>query len=161
MKKLAPTSSHERHQKYFDAFHVSPTAEDSKYLNYITQYISDPNISHLNDDDLDFFRQLLFDSPKGKVHIRYYDWIVNKWIQFAFPQSIIMLSKYADYLGQLSELFLKDFFSHLLKLSNKMVLVNLFQALSPTNRVHFVNWADHNSEVVKLIPKVKFYLLFS
>jgi hypothetical protein len=161
MKKFIPDSPHERHQKYFDAFLIEEGLTDSKYLNYITQYIFDPNISSSNSDDMDFFKDLLFESIKGKVHINYYDWIVTHWLKYAFPQSITTLSKYAEFLGKLSTMFLEDFFNYLLKLPNKEIIVSVFQKLSTDNKIKFIGWADHHPEIVKLIPKLRLYLLFS
>lgn len=154
-------SPHERHQKYFDAFLLKKELTDSNYFNFITRFISDPNLSHLNEDDLSFFQDLLFESFREKVHIRYYDWTIVKWLPFANAQTIKILSKYSDYLGAVSELFLTELFSHVFRLPNKEVIVDLFNALSTQNTLIFIKWADRNPEVVKLIPKLKFYLLFS
>lgn len=161
MKKFTPDSAHERHQKYFDAFLIKEGLSDSRYLNYITQYIFDPNISPDNEDDLDFFKDLLFESIKGKVHINYYDWVVTRWSQYAFPQSINTLARYASFLGRLSNLFLEDFFNYLLKLPNKEIIIHLFDKLDHISKVQFIQWSDKNREVVKLIPKLKLYLLFT
>jgi hypothetical protein len=161
MKKFVPDSPHERHQKYFDAFLIKEGLTDSRYLNYITQYIFDPNISPDDEDDLDFFKDLLFESIKGKVHINYYDWVITHWLKFAFPQAVTTLARYSHFLGRLSSMFLYDFFNYLLKLPNKEIIVALFKELSTENKIQFIGWADHHPEIVKLIPKLRLYLLFS
>jgi hypothetical protein len=157
---FVPTSQHERHQKYFDAFLLKKELTDSKYFNYITQFISDPNLSYLDKDDMSFFQDLLFESFREKVYIKYYDW-VTKWFDFAGPQTITTLSNYSNYLGEVSELFLEDFFNHIFKLSKRNLIVDLFESLSSQNRLRFIKWADGKPEVVKLIPRLKFYLLFT
>ena len=70
---FTPNSPHERHQKYFDAFLITGGLTDSKYLNYITQYIFDPNISPDNEDDLEFFKNLLFEKIKRNVEFLNYN----------------------------------------------------------------------------------------
>lgn len=159
--KHIPTSSHERHQKYLDAFHIKEGISSAEYLNYITQYIFDPNISPDNEDDLDLFKHLLFEGIKGKVHIRYYEWVVTHWIKFAFNQTIDTLARYSYFLSRLSTMFLHDFFDYLLKRDNKKIIINLFSKLDSYSKTEFIGWADHNSEVVVLIPKLKMYLLFT
>lgn len=161
---FTPNSLHERHQKYFDAFHIKEGLEDSRYLNYITQYIFDPKLSPDDEDDLEFFKNLLFESIKGKVHINYYDRVVSRWTQFAYEQAIETLARYAYFLSRLSVLFLHDFFYYLLKSNNNkndQIIINLFPKLDSYSKVQFIEWADLNPEVVKLIPKLKMYLLFT
>lgn len=156
-----PNSTCERHQKYFDAV-SSKFANQTTYLSVITRFINDGAISHLDDDDIQFFRDLLFESDYGKVHIEYYSWILDRWLKFAFTQSMTVLSKYADFLGRVSELFLKDMFHHIFKMhQSDMVVPALFHVLSPDNKVHLVQVGMSYPQVVKSIPKFKMYLLFS
>lgn len=159
--KFIPNSPHERHQKYFDAFLIEDGLTNSKYLNFITQYIFDPVLSPDNEDDLEFFKNLLFESIKGKVHIDYYDRIVTRWTQFAFDQTTDTLARYSYFLSRLSDMFLHDFFNYLLLFDNKEIIVHLFPKLDSYSKIEFIKWADNNSEVVKLIPKLKMYLLFT
>lgn len=159
--KFIPNSPHERHQKYFDAFLIEEGLTNSKYLNYITQYIFDPAMSPDNEDDLEFFKNLLFESMKGKVHIDYYDRVVTRWSQFAFDQTIETLARYAYFLGRLSGMFLHDFFHYLLRLDNKEILIHLFPKLDSQSKIHFIEWADYHPEIVESIPKLKMYLLFT
>lgn len=158
-----PDSELKRHQKYFDAFSVkNQFANQTTYLTYITRFIGDEAISYQNDDDIQFFRDLLFESEYGKVHIEYYRWVLDKWIKFAFTQSMTIISKYANYLVQVSELFLKDMFHHVYKMDQSTLIVPaLFNVLSPDNKVHLVKVGMDYPSVVKLIPKFKMYLLFS
>jgi len=160
-QQFIPNSPHERHQKYFDAFLIKEGLTDSKYLNYITQYIFDPNLSPDDEDDLEFFKNLLFESIKGKVHIDYYDRVVTRWTQFTFDQTVDTLTRYSYFLSRLSDMFLHDFFNYLLKIDNKEIVVHLFFKLDNYSKIEFIKWADQNSEVVKLIPKLKMYLLFT
>lgn len=156
-----PNSPHERHQKYFGAFLIKEGLSNSKYLNYITQYIFDPNLSPDNEDDLEFFKNLLFESMKGKVHIDYYDRVATGWTQYAFDQTIDTLARYSYFLSRLSDMFLRDFFNYFLRFDNKEIIVHLFPKLDSCSKVEFIKWADQNPEVVNLIPKLKMYLLFT
>lgn len=159
--KFIPNSPHERHQKYFDAFLIEDGLTNSKYLNYITQYIFDTNLSPDNNDDLEFFKNLLFESIKGKVHINYYDWVVSRWTQLAFEQTVETLVRYSYFLGKLSDMFLHDFFNYLLKSKHNKIIINLFPKLDHYSKVQFIKWVDLNPEVIKMIPKLKMYLLFT
>ncbi len=159
--EFIPDSPHERHQKYFDAFLIKEGLTDSRYLNYITQYIFDPNLSPDNDDDLEFFKNLLFESIKGKVHINYYDRVVTRWTELAFDQTVETLARYSYFLSKLSVMFLHDFFNYLLKSHNEKLIINLFPKLDSYSKIQFIEWADLNPEVVKFIPKLKMYLLFT
>ena len=156
-----PNSPHERHQKYFDAFSIKDGLTDSKYMNYITQYIFDPCISPDNEEDIYFFKDLLFESIKGKVHISYYDWVISHWSKCAFVQSIETLARYSLYISRLSELFVHDFFNYLWQLPNKEIIVQLFPKLDHVSKLMFISWADTNPEIITLIPKLKLYLLFT
>jgi hypothetical protein len=162
-----PDSTCERHQKYFGAFSVVPkrfhgSNNTYEYLKFITQYINDGAISHLDSDDLQFFRDLLFESSFGKVHIEYYDWIITKWSQFAFSQTVSIIARYADFLGQLSELFLKDLFKYVYSLTPRGAgAKHLFPLLSPENKVIFVQVGMDYPHILQEIPKFKLYLLFS
>lgn len=159
--KFIPNSPHERHQKYFDAFLTGEGLTNSKYLNYITQYIFDPNLSPDNADDLELFKNLLFESFKGTVHIDYYDRVLKNWSTFAPNQTTDTLSRYSYFLSRLSVMFLQDFFNHLLEFDNNQIIINLFPKLDSYSKVQFIEWADKNPQVVKLIPKLKMYLLFT
>ena len=160
-----PTSTLERHQKYFDAFLIYEKTTlgggEKQYLDCLTKFIFDPNISHENEDDIQFFKDLLFESWYGKVHIYYYEWVLSKLLPYGFPQSIRILSRYADFLGVVSTMFLEDFYNAICRHENKEIAKCLFAKLSPVNRVHFVKMIDKHSEIVKLIPKLKLYVVFS
>ena len=156
-----PDSTCERHQKYFDAFSIIGNGIGYRnYLNYITRFINDAAVSHLDEDDIQFFRDLLFESHYGKVHIEYYQWIIDKWIGWALDQSIFTLCKYADFLGQVSELFLHDMFDYIFKIKPNLI-ESVFNGLSPDNKVHFITVGMKYPKIIKGNPKFKTYLLFS
>lgn len=161
MKRFIPNSQFERHHKYFDAFEIQNGISDINYLNFITEYINDTSLSPNNDDDLEFFKNLLFESIKGKVHIRYYDWVITNLINNDIHTCTKILSRYSEYLGGLSNLFLHDFFNYLLQLDDKQIIIELFNVLPSKIKLEFIYWANDNESVVKLIPKLKSYLLFS
>lgn len=160
-----PTSTLERHQKYFDAFLISPGEEifygPASYLNFITKFINDPNISHQDQEDLQFFKDLLFESQFGKIHIQYYTWVIDKWTQYAFPQAIRVLARYADFLGGVSVMFLHDFYHHLFKLPKHDLTIAIFPILSSINKVEFIKTADQYPAIIAAMPKLKLYMVFS
>lgn len=160
---FVPDSTCERHQKYFDAF-SDPKAIDNfaTYTTYLTRFIHDNSISFLNDDDLQFFRDLLFESSWKRIHIKYYEDILDRWIKFAFTQSMSVLSKYSDFLGQVSEYYLRDLFYCIFRHHQSHIIVpSLFNVLSPENKVIFVKVGMNYPDIIKQIPKFKTYLLFS
>jgi hypothetical protein len=160
---FTPTSDLERHQKYFDAFLISrdPHRSLGEFFDSITKYIFDPNIHHTDEEDLQFLKDLLFESAFGKLHIAYYEWVVAKMVPFAFPQSLRVLSRYVDFLCAISVMFLDDFFHFLCKNPNKEIIRGLFPILSAENRVNFIRVVNNYPDVVKLIPKVKLYITFT
>lgn len=159
--KFIPNSPHERHQKYFDAFLIKDGISSAQYLNYITQYIFDPNLSPENADDLEFFQNLLFEGIKGRVHIKYYDWVITHWTKFAFDQTVNILVRYSYFLSRLSTMFLHDFFSYLLKTNDNKIITQMFPKLDAYSKIQFIEWADLHPEIVEFIPKLKMYLLFT
>lgn len=162
--KFKPTSSLQRHQKYFGAFFLKLDREivkgTSLYLDYITKFITDPNISHLNEDDLWFLKDLLFESQYGKVHIEYYTWILNNWLDYAFPQAIKILARYADFLGQVDRRYLDDFF-HTIMIDSQDAAIAIFECLSSTNKVEYINIVGRYPAIVERVPKLKLYITFS
>lgn len=159
--KFSPNSEHKRHQLYFDAF-LDSINSPTLYCTYITRFINDGAISSFNDDDMQFFKDLLFESKHGKVHIEYYVNILENWLQFAFNQSMFTISKYCDFLIKISELFIKDMFHYIFKMKNcELIIKKLFTYLSPENKILFINVGMDYPQILKLIPKFKTYVLFS
>lgn len=158
-----PDSTCERHQKYFGAF-SDPMALDNRtiYMTYITRFINDGAISPSNEDDIQFFRDLLFESCWGRLHHTYYEYILERWIKIAFTQSMTILSKYADFLLPVSELFVKDMFHDIFKMNqSQLIVTSLFELLSPENKVILIKVGMIYPSIIKEIPKFKMYLLFS
>ncbi len=182
--KFKPSSQHERHQKYFEAFSVSDKISRpyihiesdvlnktslNGYLDYITKYITDPNISYHNHDDIEFFKDLLFEGLYGKIHIFYYRNIFDKWMRFAFEQSIFILSKYASFLSKISPLYLHDFYDYML--GNRYIKSNsnydwikiissLYDNLDPEAKIEFIRVASNYKDIVSQLPQIKLYMTY-
>lgn len=163
---FVPTVVYERHQKYLDAF-INEKLIISDYLQYITKFICDHNMSTLNNDDLDFFKNLLFDSFTarnielvGSLLFTYYDRLIKNY-KFASSQVIFLLSKLLSFLIKISDVYVKDMFVYLWQCNDKQIILNLFYSLNGENRLCFINWANDKPDIIKFIPKLKLYILFS
>lgn len=158
-----PDSTYERHQKYIGAF-SDPQALNNItiYFAYITRFINDGSIHYSDDDDMQIFRDLLFESSWGRVHIRYYEYILDKWTKFALNQSITVLSKYINFLEQISNYYMIDLFHEVFKHTAASIMVpGIFNLLSSESKVIFIKVGMTYPDIIKQIPKFKTYLLFS
>lgn len=154
-----PTSSYKRHQKYFGAFCYS---DITRYLSAISRYIKDKNISHLDEDDVEFLRYLLFDGPFGKIHISYYTGLHDrKRSRKHFSPSVRSLARYADFLSVLSPYFYTDFLHVLFKKADKSLVGAVYKHLSSDNKLVFIYYVQQYPDVIKQLPKIKLLTTFS
>lgn len=159
---INPKAAQDRHQEYLEAFSIRPydTLTDIMYLNYINKYIMDPNINYLNNDDQNFFNDLLFNSNFGSVHFRYCEWITSKWAHFAFASAIVYLSNYSHFLGKANPLLLESFLKQLFELKNKQFAIDIFDNLSIDNKIRFIKLADRYPEIINHSSKFKTFSVF-
>lgn len=156
MYKYNPQINYQRHKPYASAFDGVTTIY--KYLDLIKKFVLDSNISPHNEDDLQFLRDLLFETKFGKNHIYFYDYFCRS--KNRNKQNIKMLSRYADFLSTMSDLFLEDMYHHFLKTRDKYLINNYFSYLSTKNKLKFLQISKDYSFTVKKIPRISTYMTF-
>ena len=137
----------ERHQEYLGAFSFT---EFNKKRGYITKYLVDPNLSFLNEDDVLFFNKLI------DIHQKSYFDYINSWSIVNLQSPTFYLSKYFDWLDEkhINAFIIVLFTKH------EFLARELFPLLSTKNKILFINEAYNYPEIIKLIPKVKNYMVF-
>src|SRR5271155_381452 len=95
-KKPCP---HERHQLYVGAFDEKLETE---FIWSISKYLTDPKISADDEDDLDLFYDLIFQSRFGRLHIHFYEYIFQKHYQSNAQHVVCAFSTYLDFIGRIS-----------------------------------------------------------
>lgn len=160
--KYKPNSKLERHQKYLGAF--SDFCIEEEYLSNITQFIMDPKISPNDEDDIELFKDLLFESKFGKIHIYYFDRLFNKlWDKTTFDWTVRIMSKYVEFAHKISEFYSGDIFNALFtELHKTHDAISLMLKYLPHNeRMCMVRVAQTYPSVLESVPKLKLYALFS
>lgn len=158
MSDYIPKSEHKRHQPYIGAFCRSQSK--TEYIAYITKFIFDPEISPKNEDDMDLFKDLLFESRFGKIHIDYY--IEQFWRLSGRKRTKVIrrLARYAEFLIPYSGLFLEDMY-HSIYRNHPDIIGELLEALPSKVKMPFVMLAEEYPSVIHRVPKLKFYMTFS
>lgn len=163
MKKFIPKVEHRRHQRHVDAFVLCTHAYQLSTL--ISKYIYDPEISPLNDDDLDLLKTFLFDNGTNDIHIRYYaDQLVCPILRNRKKRvkAIRKICRYSDFLIRINSLMTIDLFHHVFRLRDDIVVAEeIFNGISPYTRVTFVHTALNYTSIINRIPKLKLYVTFS
>ena len=160
--KYKPISKLERHQKYLGAF--SDFCIEKEYLSNITKFIMDNDISPLNDDDVELFKDFLFESKFGKIHIYYFDCLFRQLEDKAnFDWTVRVMAKYIEFIGKISEFYCNDIFSNLFAEINKTqnTISLLLKYLPISDRMIMVKMAQTYPVVIFKNPKLKLYALFS
>lgn len=162
MARFIPKSKHKRHQIYIDAF--LRYKHDYEFRGLINRFIFDPNISPSNLDDLEVLIHILFDSGYGKYHISYYQCqieMIKQGRSKARKTRIIRrLARYSEFLSGYSPLFMTDFCDYILRYCPQ-IISELFSLMNPESRVVFVRMAERYPHVVRQVPKLKLYMVFS
>jgi hypothetical protein len=148
---------HERHLEYLGAFwHLW----SSGFVEFITKYILDPNISPDDTDDLELFQDFVFSKRLGRLHIFYYENLLNNK-----PHPSDELAKafcrYFDFLSQISPFFAKEALNFVFREQRLEMIELIFNSSSYKMKMEMLKVSDNFPEKVKRIPKLKLYNLFS
>jgi len=148
---------HERHQIYLGAFSVLSIHD---YVKFITKFVSDPNISSDDEDDLELFQDFVFSDKFGRLHIYYYEHLF-----YDHPGTLEVTSnafcRYLDFLGQISRFFMQEALSLPFKLGNLKLVESIMEFSSHDMKMEFIKTSDKFPHITKRIPKLKLYNLFS
>lgn len=156
MTRYTPTINYQRHKAYLCAF--DSRININKYFKLIKKFILDKNISCYNDEDIQFLRDLLFDTKFGRNHIYFYQFIYSSINRS--KKNFRIFTKYTDFLGAISVYFLEDMFDFVINTKNNNFIKNYFFELSLPNKIKFLKSLKKYPFLLKKIPKIKSYVLF-
>lgn len=136
----------------------------TEYYAYITQFLFDPDISPNNLDDFELFQDLIFESHYGKLHINYYYDQLDRFRsgrgKSKRTKIIRRLARYAEFLGKHSEMFLEDMYNYIFR-HHPNLIQPLLDALPSSVKLSFIRVAEHYPQIVRQVPKLKLYMLYS
>jgi hypothetical protein len=147
---------HERHLVYLDAFRVLSIFD---YVEFMTRFVLDPNISSDDEDDLELFQDFVF-GKFGRMHIYYYEHLF-----FKHPGKLEMTcnayGRYVDFLGKISPIFKQEALSFLFQIGNIALIESVMQLGSHEVKMGVIQASDKWPHITKRVPKLKLYNLFS
>jgi hypothetical protein len=156
MKQYMPVANYQRHKIYLIAFHDSINID--KYFKILKTFIVDENISPNNEDDLQFLRDLLFETKFGRNHIHFYELAYHSMNKC--KNNLHVLSRYTEFLGAISNYFLEDMFEFVLKTKDEFFIKRYFSRLSLNNKLKFIKITKSYPYIFKKIPKIGMYSTF-
>lgn len=134
-----------------------PVSDIVDYLLIVAQFVTDPKMDP--NQDLDFFRELVFDSKYGYLHGRFcrYFLVKNKDYNFAFEA----VSNFLEFLYKNNNLFTYDFFNTLCIDHSSEIIEKLFFSLPTYLKQQALEVFTKHDKVIKKIPRIKTYIIFS
>ncbi len=152
-----PDVKEEKYNLYLEAFH--PEVSMDQYLDLVTKFIVDPNMSVDDTTDLFFFKDVLFSTKFGKNHIFYYHWLCLN----APENYIYYLAKYSDFLDRLSYFFISDLWKFLI-LTHYNIVDDYFNFLSYSLKLKFLQMLKSqsfkNKELIVSKKNISLYMTF-
>lgn len=160
IKSTYTVSTYDRHKAYLCVLTDNRLSKLITRYNYITKYLFDEKISPNNEDDIFFLKDLLFVNMYGSIHFQYYYWILGKKY-FIYNKKISdILSRYSEFLREISIYFLYDFFYYVF-FTKKDIIDDVFQKFSYKNKILFIDWAmQTNPSILELISGIESMILF-
>lgn len=150
---------HERHlphQRNFEKVNF-----EKGYLWNVGVYVNDPNIDPNDEDDLEFFQDMVFESPYGRIHIFYYEELFKNYLALNRDWTLRTFSNYVLFLDKFSHLFSDEAFAHVYKNQQTQVVADLLKVMDMEIKLKFIRMADKYPNVMRAVPKLKLYNLFS
>lgn len=151
---------HDRHKPYLHLFKDKEIFE-RQYLWEIGKFVMDPNLSPKNGDDLEVFEDLVFDSERGRLHIFFYEELFKNYYQYQPDWTLKVFSRYLSYLDSLSSLFSNDAFHYIFKKEDSKLITGLLKEMSFEIKIKFIRESDKYPNIIRAVPKLKLYNLFS
>ncbi len=151
---------HDRHQPYLVLFKDKEMYE-RKYLWEIGKLVMDPKLSPLDEDDLEIFQDLVFDSERGRLHIFFYEQLFSNYYQYQPDWTLKVFSRYVIYLNHISTLFTGDAFDFIFKKADPELITDLLKELPLDVKMRFIKMSEFYPNMIQAVPKLKLYNLFS
>lgn len=153
---------HERHKPYHEKFdRAQGNNTERQYYWNVAKYVLDSKISPSNEDDLELFEDAIFESPWGRIHIYFYEWLFKNYYQTQTEVVIRTFVKYLEFLNEISPLFTVDAFNFIFRQKDTKLIEKLLNTMSFEIKLNFIKVSDKYPEVVRSVPKLKLYNLFS
>ena len=152
--------THERHQKYLGLF--KDDVFQQGLLWHIAKYVMDPKISPNDDEDYELFQDLIFESKFGRLHIYFYDqYLFPRYFKLNSDWTTQVFCKYLEFLEKSSSLFTNDAFDFIYKYRDSKLVLMLLERMSFDIKMRFIKHSEKHPDMIKLVPKLKLYNLFS
>ncbi len=151
---------HDRHQPYLSLFSNKEMYE-RQYLWEIAKLVMDPKLSPKDEDDLEIFQDLVFDSERGRLHIFFYEELFKNYYQYQPDWTLKVFSRYLSYLDSISKLFVVDAFNYIFRKKDVQLITDLLSEMTYEVKISFIRASNTYPEIIKTVPKLKLYNLFS
>jgi len=153
---------HERHKPYHEKFDRAQEGNtERQYYWNVAKYVLDSKLSPSDGDDLELFEDAIFDSPWGRVHIYFYEWLFQNYYK-SQPEVVVQIfTRYLEYLGKISMLFVDDAFSFIFKREDYKLIEKLLAIMPLTTKLQFIKTSEKYPKAIQSVPKLKLYNLFS
>lgn len=148
--------NHIPHQKNF-----SKELYERAYLWNVGVYVNDPKIDPSDADDLEFFQDMVFDSPYGRIHIFFYEELFKNYLHLNRDWTIRTFARYVLFLENISSLMSEEAMNFVYKKQEASVITDLLKVMDMEVKLRFIRLADKHPDVMRVIPKLKLYNLFS
>ena len=154
---------HERHVPYQNKFVVLGNSENGEYNYYynLSEFVLDENLSPLDDDDFEMFQDIVFESPWGRVHIFFYEQLFKIYYEYRSEWTLQVFSKYLTYLNRASTLFTQDAFGYIFNQNNVELVERVLKELPFEIKMQFIRASEKYPAMLKAVPKLRLYNLFS
>jgi hypothetical protein len=152
---------HERHKPHHNKFTIKEDWFERQYYWNVAKYVMDSNISPSDADDLELFQDAVFDSPWGRIHIHFYEQLFKNYYQYQPDWALKVFARYLLFLENVSSLFTNDAFHYIFKKKDVQLITNLMKEMSPEIKLRFIKMSENYPNIIKTVPKLKMYNLFS
>lgn len=153
---------HEQHKPYHGKFtSANETWYERQYYWNVAKYVMDENISPSNADDLELFQDAIFESPWGRIHIHFYEQLFKNYYKFNSEWTIKVFCKYIEFFDKISFLFSNDAFTFIFKQEDTKIVEGLLKVMPVGMKLRFIKAAEKYPKVIRAVPKLKLYNLFS
>jgi hypothetical protein len=121
----------------------------------------DSKISPSDGDDLELFEDAIFESPFGRIHIHFYEWLFQNYYKTQPEVVIRIFINYLGYLEKLSVLFVNDAFDFVFRQEDPKLIETLLRVSPLSIKLQIIRVAEKYPQAIQSVPKLKLYNLFS
>lgn len=150
---------HKNHQPHQENF--SKVLFEKTYLWNVGVYVNDTKIDPSDADDLEFFQDMVFDSPYGRIHIFFYEELFKNYLHLNRDWTIRTFARYVLFLENISSLFSEEALGFVYRKQEPAVITDLLKVMDMEVKLRFIRLADKYPDVLHAVPKLKLYNLFS